>query len=228
MNAASAFFQQRKFDRWVFGLGMLATPIGFLSDFLEGYTGIFLSWFPPVGLLVLALYFAFIPAAIILLFRAILLKAIGAPKRIRLVIEVGLVVAVGLFGLRQDRLRITMHGFLAQLERRTTATALQTAALQILNGETNAQGFVPFVSEFHDTNLIPVFAKQIFWGKPPRWVRLSPSAGGLPGSYNMEWGGHFIGIFGISAGANGYEPGESFAEDWIQWKPGVYVWWRFD
>ena len=228
MNAASAPFQRHNFDRWVFGLGMLATPIGLISDFLEGYTGIFLSFFPPVGLLVLGLYFAFIPAAIILLMRSVLLRAVGAPTRIRLLVGVGLVVAVGWLGLREDRLRVTLHGFLAHLKSRTTATAFQTAALQILNAETNTQGLVPFVSEGHETNLVPVFAKQMFWGKPPRLVHLSPPADGLPAYYSMVWGWHFIGYFGISAGTDSYRPDKSSVESWIQWKPGVYVWWCFE
>jgi hypothetical protein len=228
MNAASASFQPRNFDKWVFGIGMLATLIGLLSDFLEGYTGIFLSWLFPVLLLVLGLYFAFIPAAIVLLARAVLPRGVGAPVRIQLLIGAGLVVVLGCFGLRQDRLRLTMDGFLAQLKRRTTATAFQTAALQILDGKTNTQGFVPFVSEFHDTNLIPMFATNIFWGEPPRVVYLSPPGDGLPAHYTMEWGGHFIGLFGITAGADNYKPDGRIAEEWIQWKPGVYVCWRFN
>lgn len=227
MNAASAPVQRRKFDRWIFGLGMLATLIGLLSDFLEGYTGTFLSWLPPVGLLILVLYFAFIPAAIVLLARAVLIRGVGAPARIRLLMGMGAVVVMGCFGLHQDRLRITLDGFLAQLKRRTTATAFQTAALQILDGKTNTQGFAPFVSDFHDTNLIPVFAKNIFWGEPPRVVHVSPAGDGLPAHYTLEWGGHFIGLYGISAGADSYKPDERIAEEWIQWKPGVYVCWRF-
>ena len=226
MNAPSAPSRRRKFDMWVFAIAVLGVPICLLIDFLEGYTGTFLSFLPPVGLLLWGLYFAFIPAAIILLIRAVSLRAVEARTRIRLLVGVGLLIAVGWLGHCEGRLRMTLHGFLAQLKSRTTAAALQMAALQILNGETNTQALVPFVSEMKETNLMPAFAGQLFWSRRPRFVELYPSGGGSPGHYSVEWGGHFIGFVGISAGPDDYKFRENYADEWIKWKPGVYVWWR--
>lgn len=226
MNAQSAPSRRYGFDKWVFAIGVIGVPICLLIDFVEGYTGVFLSFFPLVGLPLWGLYFAFIPAVSTLLIRAVLLRGMEVRRRIRIFAGVGLLIAVGWLGHSEGRLHITLRGFLVQLERRTTASAVQAAALQILNGQTNNHAFEPFVSELKRTNLMPAFAEHIFWSERPRFVELYPADGRSPGHYSMQWGGHFIGFVGISAGPDDYEFGEGNAEEWIKWKPGVYVWWR--
>jgi hypothetical protein len=219
--------KRHRIDILVFTLGILATPIVLLSYFLAGYAGMYWLISFPVGLLIWGLNYAFIPAAAVLLIRALLLRAVSVATRIRLVAGVWLVVLVGWLGLNVEPLWVTMHGFEAYLRRRITAGEFQSAALHILKGETNTLQFVSFVSEFKDTNSIPVFAKDIFWGEPPREVHLSPARDGSPAHYTIEWGGHFIGLFGISAGTDNYTPDKSDWEEWIEWKPGVYVCWHF-
>ncbi len=42
----------------------------------------------------------------------------------------------------------------------------------------------------------------------------------------MEWGGHFVGYVGLGAGPDDFKLSDDIDGDSMEWKRGVYVWWR--
>ncbi|MBU4461048.1 MAG: hypothetical protein KJ579_10800, partial [Verrucomicrobia bacterium] len=103
---------------------------------------------------------------------------------------------------------------------------VQDAALRLLAGETNGAAFVTFADECRRTNLIPAFARQAFWSRPPRFVGLVPATPYSRGYLWMEWGGHFVGYVGLGAGPDDFKLSDDIDGDSMEWKRGVYVWWR--
>lgn len=212
-------------DVLVFVVGMLCASFTVTMNFLNGYTGFFL--FPIQPFLSIAASILFIPCAIAPLLRAILFR--NSQRKLialRVAMATGLLICgFTLWTIDPWPPEPFLNGLLSRMRHAVSGDQFQRLCVQLLNDGGVGDGFANFVDEFGETNRMPRIASHM-WVKSPRFAEIVPQSGDIPRHVLLEWGGHFVGYWGVSAGDEHFVLPENPDLPRVEWVRGVYVWCR--